>query len=177
VNPVCVDLYCGKGGWTNGFLEAGFTVIGVDIQFHKGYRGLFLQRDIAAWNGNGITTADVIVASPPCDEFSRFQMPWTRRKNPLAPSMELVNAAYRLREVFRPRVFILENVRAAQQWLGPAILHRGPYYLWGDILLAPAVVAKAKESYSGSQKAERAMIPFDLAYGIALSCKSRLAAR
>ena len=30
--PFVIDLYCGLGGWTEGFLAEGFTVYGFDIE-------------------------------------------------------------------------------------------------------------------------------------------------
>jgi hypothetical protein len=32
--PLCIDLYCGLGGWTEGFLSEGWDVIGFDIERH-----------------------------------------------------------------------------------------------------------------------------------------------
>lgn len=33
--PLCVDLFCGLGGWTEGFLAEGYDVIGFDIERHQ----------------------------------------------------------------------------------------------------------------------------------------------
>ena len=30
--PLCIDLYCGLGGWTEGFLAEGYECIGFDIE-------------------------------------------------------------------------------------------------------------------------------------------------
>lgn len=30
--PLCIDLYCGLGGWADGFLAEGYRVIGFDIE-------------------------------------------------------------------------------------------------------------------------------------------------
>ena len=95
-------------------------------------------------------------------------MPWCRKRGLKEPSLALVEAAYRIRDEIQPRVFLLENVREAQRWLGPAILYREPFYFWGDAVLIPRIVRRrSKESYSGSQRAERARIPFALSFGIA----------
>jgi hypothetical protein len=32
--PLCIDLFCGLGGWTEGFLAEGWDVIGFDIKRH-----------------------------------------------------------------------------------------------------------------------------------------------
>jgi hypothetical protein len=34
VKPLCIDLYCGLGGWAEGFLSEGWDVIGFDIERH-----------------------------------------------------------------------------------------------------------------------------------------------
>lgn len=50
--PVCVDLFCGLGGWTKGFQAAGFYTIGVDITHFDGYPGdEFVQADIRTVDG------------------------------------------------------------------------------------------------------------------------------
>ena len=30
MKPLCVDLYCGLGGWSEGFLSEGYDCIGFD---------------------------------------------------------------------------------------------------------------------------------------------------
>ena len=32
MKPLCIDLFCGLGGWTEGFLAEGYDVVGFDIQ-------------------------------------------------------------------------------------------------------------------------------------------------
>lgn len=168
--PLCIDLFCGRGGWTRGFLAAGFRVIGVDLTPQPDYppAATFLQADARQLDGRQFRGCAIVVASPPCQEFSRWDQPWTRARNPPPPSLELVEAARRIaREAGAPR-FILENVRGAQRWLGKAILRRGPFFLWGDVPLAPMMTYRPKQSYSSADVARRAEIPFELAHGIAL---------
>jgi len=35
VKPLCIDLFCGLGGWAEGFLLEGWRVIGFDIERHR----------------------------------------------------------------------------------------------------------------------------------------------
>lgn len=172
MKPLAIDLCCGLGGWTDGFLAAGYRVIGFDIVAFPGYRGELVVQDISTVDGSRLRGVDVIVASPPCREFTLHDLPWTRATAP-PPDMSLVNACYRIRDEARPRLFLLENVRGAQYLLGRAISHLGPYYFWGDAALLPRVKLRRKEMVWGGKPAERARIPFPLAYGIALAFKTR----
>jgi len=35
VKPLCIDLFCGLGGWTEGFLAEGYRVVGFDNERHR----------------------------------------------------------------------------------------------------------------------------------------------
>lgn len=168
-NNVAYDLCCGDGGWADGLLAAGFDVTGFDVEDRPHYPGRFIKDDVRCLDGHNLRGARIIVASPPCEEFSRHSMPWTRAKNPPMPDLSIVEACWRIKEEATPDIFILENVRGAQPFIGPATLHVGPYYLWGDVALLPVGMrSKPKERYSSAQNLARARIPFELAYAIAL---------
>jgi site-specific DNA-cytosine methylase len=34
VKPLCIDLFCGLGGWSEGFLAEGYHCVGFDIERH-----------------------------------------------------------------------------------------------------------------------------------------------
>lgn len=169
MKPLCVDLFCGLGGWTDGFLDAGYHVIGVDLVAYPDYRGELLLQDVRTLNGKRFYGADVIVASPPCEEFSRHRMPWTRAKA-REPDLTLVDAAYRIGIEAEPRIFILENVREAQRWLGPPVCNRGPYYFWGTPPLLSKMEFPPKEAIDGQRPELRARIPYNLARQVADMC-------
>jgi hypothetical protein len=82
--PLCIDLYCGLGGWTEGFLSEGFEVIGFDIEHHvygeHRYTAQLVLQDVRTIHGSQFRNADIIVASSPCQEFSYRAMPWKRAK-------------------------------------------------------------------------------------------------
>jgi hypothetical protein len=148
------------------------------------YPGELVIQDIRTVDGWRLRHAAVIVASPPCPEFSRWDQPWTRAKNPPWPflGIELVQACWRIAaEAGVP--IVLENVRGAQRFIGPARAHFGKQYLWGDV---PALLpdwgrgqnsGRQKQSLSSSAKAERAVIPYDLARWIAQCFKPSLERR
>jgi hypothetical protein len=168
-----IDLYCGRGGWTRGFMEQGFECHGYDVEDFSGtYPGVFHRMDARHIDAAKIraefgTRLAVMCASSPCDEFARFTMPWTRAKNPPEPKLgvELAQTAFHLADATNvPLIF--ENVRSAQRWLGRAVMHCGPFYLWGSgvpALIPIGVRRRAKESYGSKEKAKRAEIPLDLA--------------
>lgn len=160
--PVCVDLYCGLGGWAEGFLSEGYEVIGYDIEKHDygtgGYPGKLVLRDVLRLNGAKVKRAAVIVASPPCQEPSYRAMPWSRAKalNDAGPPhkfIALFEACFRIQReaseaAGRYIPLVIENVRGAQVWVGPARWHFGSFYLWGDV---PALMPITKHKKISGQ--------------------------
>lgn len=67
-----LDLFCGAGGASEGYLASGVfdSVVGVDITHQKRYRGQFIQADAMTF---GLDGYDFIHASPPCQAYSRAQ--------------------------------------------------------------------------------------------------------
>jgi len=167
MKPLCIDLCCGSGGWAAGFVAQGYDVIGFDVVRYPEFPGRLILQDVRTLDGRRFSRAAVIVASPPCEEFSRHGMPWTKRRKPPAPDLSVVEACWRIaREAGVP--IVLENVRAAQYWLGPARAHVGPFYLWGDVpCLLPSITPHRKEHLSSARRTDRARIPFELAAYIA----------
>jgi hypothetical protein len=161
---MCIDLYCGLGGWAEGFLAEGCTVIGFDIERHDygsgGYPGQLVIQDATTLHGSQFKDAAVIVASPPCTEYSYMAMPWSRSKQiaaalrskseddlfpegymgsrTIAELNLLFDTCFRLQReaseaADRYIPLIVENVRGAQPWVGRAKANFGSYYLWGDV--------------------------------------------
>ena len=170
-----LDLCCGLGGWAEGFIAEGFDVVGVDLaDFHNQYPGRFIQADLLTWEewrwmeALGIVG---VVASPPCEEFSRWSMPWTRTKNPPEPDLRLWDRCeFIAKESGVP--LIIENVKGAQQFKGRSKMNSGPFHLWGDVpALVPTFCGRKKESYGSHHRAERAKVPLHLATWIARTWK------
>lgn len=124
---------------------------------------------------NGV---NVIFASPPCEEFSRWDQPWTVRRKPPLPDLSLIRASYAL-AAFHKVQLLVENVRGAGKFIGKAVKHWGPFYLWGDGVppLLPKFqdrYRKQKQSFSSTDRAARAQIPSDLTMACALYHQARI---
>lgn len=153
MRPLAVDLFCGLGGWAEGFLAEGYDVVGFDIERHDygrgGYPGQLVIQDVLTLHGSQFKDAAVIVASPPCQAYSYRAMPWKRAKALPPPDNTLFEACFRIQReaceaAGRHIPLIVENVRGAQKFVGRAHWHFGSYFLWGNI---PALMPVARSSF------------------------------
>ena len=160
MKPLAVDLYCGLGGWSEGLLFAGWRVVGFDI-IRRPYPAQLVLQDVLTLHGSQFRDADLIVASPPCQGYSYRAMPWSRAKALPPPDNSMFDACFRIqREACeasgRYIPLIVENVKGAQKWVGPARWHYGSYYLWGDVpALMPITTGGVKVpglNWNGSDK-------------------------
>lgn len=146
--------------------ERGWDVVTVDIDptFKPD-----VVADLLTWDGLP-GHWDLLWASPPCDEFSREWMPWSRTGQP--PSLELVRAVHRLRDQLKPRFWILENVKGAQPYLGRAMWVRNPVYLWGEFPPLDVDIEPWKEHLSSGAERRRAQLPYQLSLAVARAVES-----
>jgi hypothetical protein len=135
-------LFCGLGGWTEGLLAEGYDVVGFDIERHRygnhRYPAQLVLQDVLTLHGSQFKDATLIVASPPCQDYSYRAMPWSRAKALPPPDNALFDACFRIQReaseaAGRHIPLIVENVRGAQKWVGRARWNFGSYYLWGDV--------------------------------------------
>lgn len=164
--PLAIDLFCGLGGWTEGLLAENYRVIGFDIERHTcggmAYPGELVVQDVCTLHGSQFKDATLIVASPPCQEYSYMAMPWKIAKakaaairadatgGKLAALNRLFNECFRIQKeassaAGRHIPLLVENVRGAQPWVGRARWNFGSFYLWGDVpALMPITLRIAK---------------------------------
>lgn len=83
--PLAIDLYCGSFAWSAGWLARGGHAVGFDLE-HQEWHGAvpdgarLVIQDVRTLHGSQLKDARLILASPPCQEFSWRAMPWTRAK-------------------------------------------------------------------------------------------------
>lgn len=117
--PRLLDLFCGAGGATRGYQQAGFYVVGVDIAPQPRYVGdEFHQADALTFPLHGF---DAIHAGPTCQDYSTGNT-WlpagrTRKQHP-----RLIQPV-RERLMRSGSVWVIENVRLAlKDMLNPLLI-------------------------------------------------------
>lgn len=162
--PLAIDLCTGLHGWVEGLVSEGWRVRGYDIEDMCAQFGEprdenieLVLRNVLEMHGSEIADADLIVASPPCTEYSYMAMPWKRAKQ-IARALRgedefpepyrgsrtveqlnaIFDACFRLQReaseaAGRHIPMVVENVRGAIPWVGNAAANYGSFYLWGDV--------------------------------------------
>ncbi|MDP3907118.1 DNA cytosine methyltransferase [Novosphingobium sp.] len=120
--PTVIDLFCGAGGLSEGFRQAGFQVLlGSDIDptfgttFAKSHHGaLFVAKPIQALTSAEIMSAtglgkgqlDVLVGGPPCQGYSVYN----HGRGEHDPRAGLFREYLRLVRELAPKWLVMENV-------------------------------------------------------------------
>ena len=97
-----LDLFCGLGGWSRAFAEAGHDCTGIDIK-NIGYPYRFIQADLNDWKPD--QHYDVILASPPCIEFSQAKK-WGQGTQDERIGLDLIYRTFYLIELIKPKYHI-----------------------------------------------------------------------
>lgn len=127
-------------------MAAGYDCIGIDVEDHGGYPGelrLMDVRELAKDPAKYLpgVKPDLIVASPPCQEFSYRSFPFKRARLLAAtvpPDKSIWEACQAIGKFYGCPT-VIENVRGAIKYMGQADCHYGSFYFWGDVpLLIPA---------------------------------------
>lgn len=101
-----LDLFCGAGGAAMGYHQAGFEVVGVDINPQPRYPFEFHQADALQFLREFGKDFDVIHASPPCQAFTKY-----KNVHPDLPSKypNLIPETRRLLKASK-KFYVIENV-------------------------------------------------------------------
>jgi hypothetical protein len=124
-----LDLFSGLGGFSEAFVRAGDEVKRIENNPllsgvpHTEQMCVLELRDILQRqvnDGNYIWPIDLIVASPPCLEFSlAYAAPRSkaqRNGEEWNPSMKLVEATLDIIRLVKPRYWVIENVNGSQRY-------------------------------------------------------------
>jgi len=111
------DLYCGAGGFSEGFRQAGFRVAwGVDYwhpaaeTFSMNFPdAIVLERDILKIETSELEPVDVLIGSPPCVHFSPANRGGGGDR---AKGMAYVRRFLDIARQLRPKYWVMENVPA-----------------------------------------------------------------
>ncbi len=103
--PRLLDLFCKAGGAGKGYADAGFDVVGVDIEPQPRYPFKFIQADALTVPLDGF---DAIHASPPCQAYSATKTIWNNK----AKHPDLLPETRRILEA-NGKPFVIENVPGA----------------------------------------------------------------
>lgn len=142
-------------------MAEGYRVVGFDNERHfygdARYPAQLVIQDVLTLHGRQFKDAALIVASPPCQEYSYMAMPWTRAKTiaeeyrsgvrDVAKLTALFDACFRIQREASEAAghlvpLVVENVCGAQAWVGRARWHYGSFYLWGDVPALMPIVRK-----------------------------------
>jgi len=163
-----LDLFAGLGGFSQAFKDREHEVVRVDIasKFSPD-----ICADIMDFEPEG--DYDIVLASPPCTEFSKDSMPW----HDADPDLMLLKRTLDIIQKINPEWWIIENVRGAVKWfnpvLGKPVRHVGSRYLWGDFPMfdAKPKYGKWRLPPSPDRAAIRALIPYDLSLNLCIACE------
>lgn len=168
-----LDLFSGLGGFSQAFKDRGHDVVTIDnnTEFEPDILADILTMDI-----NLLCSYDVILASPPCTEFSKSSMPDSWNKNiTVNPDTKLTERTIEIIEKIKPKYWIIENVQGARKYFKPILgdykKKVGSRYLWGEfpIFDCKPVYGKWKLPPSKNRPALRSLIPYEMSLTI---CKS-----
>ena len=144
------------GGLAQGAIDA--VGRGADPIGWQEYPAQLVIQDVLTIHGSQFKDAALIVASPPCQEYSYMAMPWSRAKaiaadyrsgkRDVADLTRLFDACFRIQREASEAAghhipMVVENVRGAIPWVGRSRWNFGSFHLWGDVPALMPIVKRA----------------------------------
>jgi len=185
-----LDLFSGLGGASEAFVQSDDWEV-VRIENNPVLSGIpeTQNRDVLDWMDwvQMLGTQgdfDLIWASPPCEDFARLWMPWTRKELPpgFEPSLELMQASRDIIAHYRPKHHVIENVIGAREWFKPALGQPAQVIdsinLWGRFphITLPVGFKHLKHDKGGKhplRSNHRALIPWEVSNGLLEAIESQ----
>jgi len=142
-----LDLYSGLGGFSEAFARsASWEVIRIENNPLLADVPHTIHADIFDLDPRDFTDIDLILASPPCTEFSLgYAGPRSVayrqgiRGDDYKPDMSLVKEAVRWNAIIKPKFFLMENVNGSQRYFAKVrqymIMKHGPFVFYGNFPL------------------------------------------
>ena len=141
--PLLYDCYCGGGGASRGYMDAGFRVVGIDNRKQPHYCGdEFIQMDVFDFF-HAVQRGDFLKpiawhASPPCQAHTCLKAMWNAKKHEdLIPMTRKMLRASEL-------PYIIENVPGAPLLAG-----------WNSIILCGTMFGLKTKDGSGELRRHR----------------------
>jgi site-specific DNA-cytosine methylase len=118
-NPkVVLDLFCGGGGAADGYVRAGYEVLGVDINPQPYYPYEFFKGDAIEYLERKGSRYDIIHASPPCQGYSYATGRNTTSRNNLGRDEPKLVGVIRKKLHRLGKPYVIENLVGAINEMG-----------------------------------------------------------
>ena len=134
-----LELFCGLGGWSKGFHDIfpDAEFYGIDIK-DFGYPYNFIKADLNDWKPD--QEYDIVLASPPCTEFSTLKRTTGYSHYSERIGLDLVYRTFWLIDKINPKYWVIENVPGLGEFLPQPkeivrynhLRHGKKAYLWGN---------------------------------------------
>jgi len=168
------DLCSGLGGWSEAFVQDGWDVIRLEINPNLKYIPHTHTVNVLNYLDwmPVLPKPDLILASPPCTEFSLAQNFHNARSE--YPDMRILEACIDIIKLARPKYWCIENVAGAcrffEPYLGKHTQRAGPFYMWGEfpyVALDPSWTHNKEDQVKGPRSLranQRGKIPFMISF-------------